>query len=315
VRLRQADRSRSTSNVIERRRAGSEREPGQSIRPSSRRADRRRLDPSSLLQARTVSSTRPRTSTRARSSPSKRSGSRPRTRACRRPRSGRSACSRSSRTTTSSGASGCPFVRVVAVRQDGSGRRKLLQSGMQWTGFAGQGGSCRRGEALSRADMLRSGALSLLRLRRLLDIVHSEAKLYLVFEFLDMDLKKYMDTIGSEDGLGPALVKVRFGRANDPSWPSRRPASWARSTPLRPADLPTHTLDCRGSHCSSSRASTTVTPTGSSTAISSPRTCSSTRTATSSSPTLGSPGRLASRSGRTPTRYGCLPLLSLQRQS
>lgn len=46
---------------------------------------------------------------------------------------------------------------------------------------------------------------------RLLDIVHSDAKLYLVFEFLDCDLKKYMDTIGDKDGLGPNMVKV--GRA------------------------------------------------------------------------------------------------------
>lgn len=45
---------------------------------------------------------------------------------------------------------------------------------------------------------------------RLLDIVHSEAKLYLVFEFLDMDLKKYMDTIGENEGLGLDMVKVRL---------------------------------------------------------------------------------------------------------
>lgn len=57
---------------------------------------------------------------------------------------------------------------------------------------------------------------------RLLDIVHSESKLYLVcvdcstvvgslpsFEFLDMDLKKYMDKIGDADGLGPDIVKAR----------------------------------------------------------------------------------------------------------
>lgn len=44
---------------------------------------------------------------------------------------------------------------------------------------------------------------------RLLDIVHSEAKLYLVFEFLDMDLKKYMDTIGENEGLGLDMVKVK----------------------------------------------------------------------------------------------------------
>lgn len=43
---------------------------------------------------------------------------------------------------------------------------------------------------------------------RLLDIVHSDSKLYLVMEFLDMDLKKYMDTVGDKDGLGPNMVKV-----------------------------------------------------------------------------------------------------------
>ncbi|KAK9895681.1 Pkinase-domain-containing protein [Cystobasidium minutum MCA 4210] len=45
---------------------------------------------------------------------------------------------------------------------------------------------------------------------KLLDIVHSEAKLYLVFEFLDMDLKKYMDKVekvGDGEGLGPDIVK------------------------------------------------------------------------------------------------------------
>lgn len=43
---------------------------------------------------------------------------------------------------------------------------------------------------------------------RLLDIVHSDAKLYLVFEFLDLDLKRYMDSIGDKDGLGPPIVRV-----------------------------------------------------------------------------------------------------------
>ncbi|KAI9632435.1 kinase-like domain-containing protein [Dioszegia hungarica] len=42
---------------------------------------------------------------------------------------------------------------------------------------------------------------------KLLDIVHSDSKLYLVMEFLDMDLKKYMDTVGDKDGLGPNMVK------------------------------------------------------------------------------------------------------------
>jgi len=31
-------------------------------------------------------------------------------------------------------------------------------------------------------------------MRRLYDVIHSDKKLYLVFEFVDMDLKKLMDT-------------------------------------------------------------------------------------------------------------------------
>ncbi|KAJ1955206.1 Cyclin-dependent kinase catalytic subunit [Linderina pennispora] len=41
---------------------------------------------------------------------------------------------------------------------------------------------------------------------RLLDIVYHGAKLYLVFEFLDLDLKKYMDSVGPA-GLSPTQVK------------------------------------------------------------------------------------------------------------
>ncbi|RKP03094.1 hypothetical protein CXG81DRAFT_9981 [Caulochytrium protostelioides] len=40
----------------------------------------------------------------------------------------------------------------------------------------------------------------------LLDIVHSDVKLYLIFEFLDLDLKKYMDSTAPY-GLDPTLVK------------------------------------------------------------------------------------------------------------
>ncbi|KAI8619486.1 kinase-like domain-containing protein [Chytriomyces sp. MP71] len=39
---------------------------------------------------------------------------------------------------------------------------------------------------------------------RLLDIVHNDAKLYLIFEFLDLDLKKYMDSIKT---LSPSLIR------------------------------------------------------------------------------------------------------------
>ena len=44
---------------------------------------------------------------------------------------------------------------------------------------------------------------------RLLDIVHADQKLYLVFEFLDVDLKRYMD-LGNKSGnpITLELVKV-----------------------------------------------------------------------------------------------------------
>lgn len=45
---------------------------------------------------------------------------------------------------------------------------------------------------------------------RLLDIVHTDTKLYLVFEYLDLDLKRYMDKVGDGDGMGPDIVKVSF---------------------------------------------------------------------------------------------------------
>ncbi|KAJ1547992.1 Cyclin-dependent kinase catalytic subunit [Cladochytrium tenue] len=41
---------------------------------------------------------------------------------------------------------------------------------------------------------------------KLMDIVHQDEKIYLIFEFLDLDLKKYMDSIPS---LSQSLVKVR----------------------------------------------------------------------------------------------------------
>ncbi|KAK4704995.1 hypothetical protein P7C70_g1206, partial [Phenoliferia sp. Uapishka_3] len=53
---------------------------------------------------------------------------------------------------------------------------------------------------------------------RLLDIVHNDTKLYLVFEFLDMDLKRYMDKVGDGEGLGADIVQkfVRFELASHP---------------------------------------------------------------------------------------------------
>lgn len=83
---------------------------------------------------------------------------------------------------------------------------------------------------------------------RLLDIVHSEAKLYLVFEFLDMDLKKYMDTIGEKDGLGPDMVKVKM------------PCSFTKlgNSPLTSSGSNTP-LENRNSLTNSSKVSTTAT--------------------------------------------------------
>lgn len=42
---------------------------------------------------------------------------------------------------------------------------------------------------------------------RLQDVIHSDSKLYLVFEFLLMDLKKYIDTV--EGPIDRPLIKVR----------------------------------------------------------------------------------------------------------
>lgn len=47
---------------------------------------------------------------------------------------------------------------------------------------------------------------------QLLDVIHADQKLYLVFEYLDMDLKKHMDDYCSKNddwpGLPPDLSKV-----------------------------------------------------------------------------------------------------------
>lgn len=42
---------------------------------------------------------------------------------------------------------------------------------------------------------------------RLLDVIHSDKKLFLVFEYLNQDLKKYMDT-APPSGISLPLVKV-----------------------------------------------------------------------------------------------------------
>lgn len=46
-------------------------------------------------------------------------------------------------------------------------------------------------------------------MHRLQDVVHSEKRIYLVFEYLDLDLKKYMDSC-PELAKNPRLIKVRL---------------------------------------------------------------------------------------------------------
>jgi serine/threonine protein kinase len=50
------------------------------------------------------------------------------------------------------------------------------------------------------------------------DVVYSDNRLYLVFEYLDQDLKRYMDGCNAKSGLDPMLVKVsgKCGVARDP---------------------------------------------------------------------------------------------------
>jgi hypothetical protein len=50
--------------------------------------------------------------------------------------------------------------------------------------------------------------------RRLQDVVHNEKCIYLVFEYLDLDLKKHMDS--SADFKNHHIVKVHFSIPNSP---------------------------------------------------------------------------------------------------
>lgn len=45
---------------------------------------------------------------------------------------------------------------------------------------------------------------------KLYDVVHSNKKLVLVFEYLQYDLKKFMGNFSKEKGMDPILVKVQF---------------------------------------------------------------------------------------------------------
>ena len=53
--------------------------------------------------------------------------------------------------------------------------------------------------------------------------MHQDSKLYLVFEFMQMDLKKYIDTVNGD--LDPMLVKVTA--------PQTSPCPYTHHTPIR----------------------------------------------------------------------------------
>ena len=43
---------------------------------------------------------------------------------------------------------------------------------------------------------------------RLHDVIHTESKLMLVFEFMEQDLKRYMDTHGNRGALDLSLIHI-----------------------------------------------------------------------------------------------------------
>lgn len=44
---------------------------------------------------------------------------------------------------------------------------------------------------------------------RLRDVILTDARLYLIFEYLAMDLKKYLDCLGENEDMDVALIRVR----------------------------------------------------------------------------------------------------------
>ena len=46
-------------------------------------------------------------------------------------------------------------------------------------------------------------------LRRLRDVILTDARLYLIFEYLAMDLKKYLDCLGENEEMDAILIRVR----------------------------------------------------------------------------------------------------------
>ena len=53
-------------------------------------------------------------------------------------------------------------------------------------------------------------------LRRLRDVILTDARLYLIFEYLAMDLKKYLDCLGENEDMDVALIRVGMCWADSP---------------------------------------------------------------------------------------------------
>lgn len=129
---------------------------------------------------------------------------------------------------------------------------------------------------------------------RLHDVLHTDSKLMLVFEHMDQDLKKYMDSIG---GVMPLSLTQHL---------------LVHSSALLNESLRklTMTVTFRNNCC---KASNSATITTCSTATSSHKTCSSTIRWFSSSPTLASLAPSASQYTPSPMRYRALFFLFFRR--
>ena len=61
------------------------------------------------------------------------------------------------------------------------------------------------------------------------NVIMQESRLYLVFEFLSMDLKKYLDSLGEGKMMEPALVTVRI----EPSMSGQLTLNFPRATYIK----------------------------------------------------------------------------------
>lgn len=134
---------------------------------------------------------------------------------------------------------------------------------------------------------------------RLYDVIHTETKLMLVFEFMDLDLKKYMDTHGERGALESHVVRSFMYQVCFSCISVEYPIS---SPPAFTQLIQTWRIsDCIPQ--SFSKGLPSVTKTGCSIGIWNPRTCSSTNGASSNLLTLAWLAPLEYPSTRFQTRW------------